>query len=250
MFRNYLAAAFGNLSRNWLYAGITIVGLAVGFAAAILVGLYVRDEYSFERFIAGYQDVYRLEMDAVAPGQKPARTESSQITAAGALKLDFPEVWQVARLARRGMWVGRGEAKTHERIAWTDPDFFRVLPYPVLAGDPVSALGDPNGVVIDRKMARKYFGVDAPIGKTLMIQTVAGEGVLAAAHPMVVKAVLKDVPSQTHLEPFEIFAPGRATWSPLTSLESVYKENPSRTDVSVWTYVRLRPGASPDRSLT
>ena len=47
MLRNYIAAAFGNLSRNWLYAGITICGLAAGFAAAILIGLYVRDEYSF-----------------------------------------------------------------------------------------------------------------------------------------------------------------------------------------------------------
>ena len=55
LLRNYLTAALRNLARNWLYAGITVLGLAAGFAAAILIGLYVRDEYSFERFISGYR---------------------------------------------------------------------------------------------------------------------------------------------------------------------------------------------------
>jgi hypothetical protein len=58
---HYLVAATRALARNWLYAGITVLGLAAGFAAAILIGLYVRDEYSFERFIAGYEQIYRLE---------------------------------------------------------------------------------------------------------------------------------------------------------------------------------------------
>jgi hypothetical protein len=67
------AVAFRNLARNSLYAGITILGVAAGFAAAIPFGLYVRDEYSFERFIAGYEQVYRLETDVLARAKSPGR---------------------------------------------------------------------------------------------------------------------------------------------------------------------------------
>ena len=169
LLRNYLTAALRNLARNWLYAGITVLGLAAGFAAAILIGLYVRDEYSFEHFISGYEQIYRLETDVLAPGQEPARGDTAAGTAAAHLALDFPDLEGVVRLARSSRWVGRDKAETWERVAWTDPDFFEVLPYPVLAGDPVAALHDPNGLVLTRQVARKYFGVDAPIGETLLV---------------------------------------------------------------------------------
>jgi putative ABC transport system permease protein len=242
MLGNYIAAAFGGLTRNWLYTGITILGLAAGFAAAILVGLYVRDEYSFDRFISGYGDVYRLETDVLAPGQEPQRTDWSLNTDAPNLALAFHDVEQVARLARSSEWVGRGEAKIRERVAWADPNFFKVMPYPVLAGDPVAALHDPDGLVLTRKMARKYFGEDAPIGKTLLVQpTDTGlPPLLAASHPMRVKAVLKDIPSQHHLA-FDVFASGRAAWTNLASFDRITAPS------IVWTYVRLRHGASPDR---
>lgn len=243
MLRHNLAVAFRNLARNWLYAGITVAGLAAAFAAAMLIGLYLRDEYSFERFISGYSQVYRLETDVLAPAQEPARTDGASSTAAANLALDFPEVEGIARLARSSRWVGGDEAKTWERVAWTDADFFKVLPYPVLAGDPVAALHNPNGVVLTRKMARKYFGVDAPIGKTLLVQAPAGDAPLfATPHPMRVEAVLEDIPRATHLEQFEIFASGGAAWSPLTLEDQL----PSRSLI-FWTYVRLPPGMSADR---
>jgi putative ABC transport system permease protein len=174
MLRHCLSLALRHAGRNWLYAGITVLGLAAGFAAAILIGLYVRDEYSFEQFIAGYEDVYRLETDVLAPGQEPALGDASASTAAANLALDFPDIEAIARLARSSRWVGRDEADTWERVAWTDPDFFEVLPYPVLAGDPIAALHDPGGLVLTRKMARKYFGVDAPLGETLLVQAPDG----------------------------------------------------------------------------
>lgn len=237
MLRNYLAAVFGNLFRDWFYAWIIILGLAVGFAAAMLIGLYVYDEYSFERFIPGYRHVYRLEMDILAPGAEPQRTDMSWNTVAASVALDFPEVEHVARLALSSQWVGEGEAKSRERVAWVDPEFFGVLPFPVLAGDPVAALHEPDSVVLTHAMARKYFGQDAPIGKTLLVQSVQGD---PTAHPMVVRAVLKDLPGETHLEQFKIFASGLAGWSYLTAFDQ-------SSGVSlVWTYVRLRPGVPVD----
>src|SRR5262245_34084341 len=243
MLRNYLTAACRNLARDRLYAAITIFGLAAGLAAAILIGLYVRDEHSFERFIAGSEPIYRLETDVLASGQEPARGDGAVSTAAANLALDFPDLEGVVRLARSSRWVGRERAETWERVAWTDPDFFKVLPYPVIAGDPVAALHDPNGLVVTRQVARKYFGVDAPIGETLLVQAVSGDDLLSATpHPMRVRAVLEDVPRQTHLEQFKIFASGSAAWSPLARED----QRPSPAPI-FWTYARLPPGMSADR---
>lgn len=191
MLTHYLAVASRALARNWLYAGITVFGLAAGFAAAILIGLYVRDQFSFERFISGYQQIYRLETDVLTPGQEPVRGETAAGSAAAYLALDFPELEGVVRLARSSRWVGRDKAETWERVAWVDPDFFDVLPYPVFAGDPAAALHDPNGLVLTREVARKYFGVDAPIGGTLLVLSPDGDDPLSATpHPMRVRAVL------------------------------------------------------------
>ena len=238
MLRHYLSVAFRHLGRDWLYAGITILGLAAGFAAAILIGLYVRDEYNFERFIAGYEQIYRLETDVLAPGQEPARGDASAGSAAEHLSLDFPELEGVVRLARSSRWVGRDKAETWERVAWTDPDFFEVLRYPVFAGDPVAALHDPNGLVLTREVARKYFGEDAPIGETLLILSPEGDDpVSTTPHPMRVTAVLEDIPRQTHLEDFKIFAPGTAAWANGAPEDRLF----------YWTYARLPPGVSVDR---
>src|SRR3569833_3984236 len=68
MFRNYLVTALRNLKRNRRYAAISIAGLAVAFAAAILIGVFVRDDLTTDRFIPGHADVYRLSINLVAPG--------------------------------------------------------------------------------------------------------------------------------------------------------------------------------------
>lgn len=232
--RDSFTSAFGNLRRDWFYTGTTISGLAVGFAAAMLIGLYVYDEHNFERFIAGYEQVYRLETDRLVPGAEPQPIPFSVTTAAAQVALDFPEVAQVARLALSTQWVGADEAKNRERVAWVDPDFFAVVPFPVLAGDPVAALHEPDGVVLTQAMARKYFGEDAPLGRTLLVQAVSDDPTVRA---LVVRAVLNDPPYGTHLEQFKIFAPGIAAWSRLAA----YDRSPQPFTI-VWTYARLRSG--------
>jgi putative ABC transport system permease protein len=223
MLHNPFAAAFGNLLRDKFYTGIMVLGLAAGFAAAMLIGLYVHNEHSFESFISGYEQVYRLEHDNLGQGR---RTDIVESTAAVQVALDFPEVEQVARLALSSRFVGKDEAKTWERVAWVDPEFFNVLPFPVLAGDPVAALQQPDGIVLTRAIARKHFGQDAPIGETLLVQAVSGDPIV---HPMEVRAVLQD-PGDTHLEQFKIFASGLAAWTPLAESNG-------------FSYVRLRTGA-------
>ena len=238
MFRNYLAASLGNLRRNWLYATISIGGLAISFAAAILIGLFLRDEYSFDRFIPGYEQLYRVQLTLVLPAQKPLHTDFVQPTAAGHLKLDFPEVAEVARLTFLPGYVKTGGNVTPESISWADPNFFNLLRLPVLAGDAAAAMRAPDGLVLTRQTARKYFGRDAPLGKVLLLKPNPTD---PSYHPMRVMAVLEDTPESSHLTA-QIFASSTAPFS-RTSMDELH---PSPYNEDHLTYVRLKPGSHPE----
>ena len=99
MLRNYLAAALSNLSRNRLYAGVTIVGLAIGFAAALLIGVFVRDEFSYDRFISGHERTYLVTQTIVMGSSTPIRSNVTPMMMARPLALDFPQIEAVARLS-------------------------------------------------------------------------------------------------------------------------------------------------------
>src|SRR6185312_5654080 len=98
MFRNVLVCSLRNLAHNRLYAAISIGGLAVAFAAAILIGVFVRDDLATDHFIPGHADVYRLSISLVAPGQAPERLAEARSDLAAFLKADFPQVRATARL--------------------------------------------------------------------------------------------------------------------------------------------------------
>src|ERR1700739_3373102 len=135
MFSNYFAAALRNLSRNRLYAGVTIAGLAIGFAAAMLIALFVRDEYSYDRFIPGHDQVYRASESILNTGEGPIESDSTPALLAPALKLDFAQVQFAARLTSGNFppSVQRGNFSAAEQnLVWVDRDFFRIMPMPTI----------------------------------------------------------------------------------------------------------------------
>jgi putative ABC transport system permease protein len=232
MFRNYLAAALRNLARNKLYAGVTIAGLAIGFAAAMLIGLYVRDELTFDRFLPNHERIYLMTSTIDMPGSKPIETKLSQIRLAELLPLDFPEIELAGRLtgAYFPPTVRRGETVAAEQsLYYADENFFRILRFPVLAGDLEHALDAPDSVVLTPGAARKYFGRDDPVGEILLINR----------EPFRVTAVLKELPSNTHITA-EIFASARSPQSPISQFGPIN----GPVDTTLFTYVRLKPGAS------
>jgi putative ABC transport system permease protein len=146
--------------------------------------------------------------------------------------------------------VRKDGVTAEEPLVWVDPDFFQVLSLPVLAGDPNAAMAAPDGLVLTRAEARKYFGQDAPIGRVLQVNTaieIPGlaqqEGrLLTQFHPMRVMAVLKDIPSNSHLRA-QMFASGRAPFS-LLALDD---RHPSPFNLTSLAYVKLKRGVSADR---
>jgi putative ABC transport system permease protein len=239
MFLNYLVTALRNLARNWLYAAISIFGLAVSFAGAILVAQFVRNEFSYDRWIPGYSQVYKLTSTIEQPGQPPYGGDIIQASAAKELKEQFPKAIAAARVRQDVPTIlqnpdpGDGGV-VDEAFAWVDADYFKVFPLPTIAGDLMTALEQPDSVVMTEKMARKYFGRVDVLGETLTI--IQG----TERRPHKVTAVLEDFPSNTTLVS-EILATGRSTYSPLAQIDT---RPPQRTNVSVQTFVRVAPGTT------
>ena len=250
MLRNYLVTALRNLERNRLYATISILGLAAAFAAAILIAQFVRNEFSYDRWIPGHQQVYKVTNLLLEPGKAPFLSDMSGPGLAGRLRAQFSGASAVARL-QEDVYVPLrrrpGDPESLERnFAWADPDIFKVFPLPALAGDLQTALQRPDTIVITRRMARKYFGRDLPIGETLQVQAI---GPLAPGQPqpaiedrpwhaMRVTAVVKDLPPNTNLTT-EIFASGRSAYSGIVRLDHI-----AAGYLTNFTFVRLSPKAT------
>ena len=237
MFRNYFTVALRHLAHNRLFFSVNLVGLAGGIAAALVIALFVRDELSYERFIPGFRGIYLVSIIATPPeGHASLETLAGESDVASWLKLDLPAVAASARLVPEQIEVRRGDFKAVETMYWADPDFFSLLQLPVYAGNLQTALGRPDGLVLTQSMARKYFGRDDPIGETLEF---------ARKERMTVTAVIKDLPSNTHLDVAAI-ASGRSQASPLTSLDHTPMGSFGEKPWGSYTYVTLKPATRVD----
>lgn len=254
MLRNWFAAAIGNLARNWLYAGITIVGFALAFCAAILIGLFVRQELRYDRFIPGHAQVYRLQQWYRLNGRAPAVTEQTALGWASEVKAAYPGVSAATRIIQDYPIVRSRRNDPGIRdpgFAWVDPDFFRVFPLRAVAGDPATALRAPGSVVLTRSAALRYFGRDVPVGAVLDVLLVR-RGLFAEVmkeqpgdhRSLRVTAIIEDLPSATHLVA-EVFASAAGVYSDRGLIQPRDGDRMSGSPSYVWSYVRLAPHASP-----
>lgn len=237
MIQNYLAAALRNLVRNGAYTIINILGLACGFAAVLLIALFVRDEYSYDRFFPDYDRIFQITETVRPPGEPPLQITVVAADVGPAMKLDFPQVETITRLSPTAASIRHGDIDDPGYVFWADPNFFRVFPLKVVAGDPNAALASPDAVVLTRAMARRYFGRDDPIGALLELNR---------QHNMRVGAVIEDLPANTHLK-VDIFGPGVASFSGLATLDAASADPNALHQENVYTYVKLRPGFPADR---
>jgi putative ABC transport system permease protein len=247
VFRNYLITALRNFSRHRLYTLISVAGLAVGLACAILITLFLRDELSYDRWIPESSSLYRLELTFHLRGRAPWVLASAPLPVLDAMQEEIPEVTGATHLVPEGMTVSVGDRRFYETIAVVDPSFFQVIKLPLVAGDPDTALAQPESIVLSQSTARKYFGNADPIGKTL---TLAGDGILCdrsdtacltASHPLTVTAVMRDLPSNTQLIA-DLLLPNTSQADEIP--KAFRKESWTSTNGS-FGYVRLAPGVDP-----
>lgn len=191
MLQSYLKIAWRNLVRNKAFSAINIVGLAIGLGTCLLIGLFILDELSFDRYNEKADRMVKVVFRASINGQK-IREAHVMPPVAQILKANYPEVEATTRL--RAAWpslITYGEKSfPNERFAYVDPNFFQVFTLPLLSGDANTALAEPNTVVISQTVAGKYFGTENPIGKRLTVKS------WNAA--FTVTGVMNDVPINSH----------------------------------------------------
>lgn len=235
MIKNYLKIAVRNISKNRLYSFINIAGLAIGMASAILILFWVQDELSYDRFDLKANELYRVNWDfkwngteGVGPGTPPPL--------AGKLVSDIPEVTAATRLRPMLRTVVRqGESFYDENgIVAADSNFLALFTFPMVSGNPETALKEPNSVVLTESSARKYFGDISPIGKSLIIGENGKNFYGVYQNLFKVTGVVRDVPHNSQIQ-FDML-------TSMSSYPEVAWRNWSWIWMQVTTYIQLRNG--------
>ncbi len=190
MLKNYLLTAYRNSLKNKLYAGINVLGLAIGITCCLFIALYVQHEQSYDQFHQKKDRIYKVYRTTDRDGYQEVGPTSPPY--AEALLNDFSEEIEatVRVMPRSGLIIAGEKAFTGDDISFVGRDFLQVFTFPLLQGDPATALSEPGSVVLTEAMAQKYFGNVDPIGKELEYEN---------EYPLVVTGVLAAVPENSHL---------------------------------------------------
>jgi putative ABC transport system permease protein len=193
MIRNYYITAIRNLVKHKSYFMLNLIGLAIGITSFIFISLYVINELSYDKFHSQHKELYRVHVYGHMMGQNMAMAATAS-PMAQALLQDFPEVAKVTRVKESGAWfIGNGDKKFNEDgMLFADSTFFDVFDFKFIAGDPKSALVKPRSVVLTEAYAKKYFGDENALGKTI---TVEQDSIFYQ-----VTGIIKDIPDNSHMK--------------------------------------------------
>ena len=228
MFRNYTITALRNLFKNKVFSLINVLGLSVGLASFILIGLYVYHELSMDRYHEKADRIYRIVENLRTENELLLQSVSSPPMGPTMAK-DFPEVESYVRFTDGKFHVRKGDLSFYEDdVVLADSTLFDVFSFHMLEGDPKTALTKPQTAVLTESAATKYFADTDPLGQTLEMDGEVYE----------VTGVMKDLPENSHFR-FDIVL-SFSTWS------SRNKEN----EITGWfwngfhTYVLLKEGTN------
>lgn len=188
MFRNYFKSAFRYLWSHKIFSVINLVGLATGICVCFFALLYVRFELGYDSYHEKAGRIYRLVTDVKT--STGVNYESSSAPMGPAIQAAFPEVQASARVFLDNLIIEKDDRHFNdEEIAYADSSLFSVFTFPLIAGNPGTALNAPYSLVLSETAAKKYFGAVNPVGKTLLVE---------GRYPAQVTALMKDMPANSH----------------------------------------------------
>ena len=197
MFRNYFKTAWRNLVRTPGYSTLNILGLATGMAVALLIGLWVYDQYSFDKSLPDFGRLYRVQRNFYSNGDTLTfRTTSLKL--ADALRNQIPEIEYVAEsdwMGSHGLQVG--DKKLYIRGGQPGGDFLKMFQFPLLYGNMNTSLKEPNSIVLTESTARALFGDKNPINQLVRYDN---------DQDLRVTGILKDLPANSSFE-FKFLVP-------------------------------------------
>ncbi len=203
MFKNYLKVALRNLWKNKAFSAINIIGLSAGLAVCLLIVLYVVDEMSYDKYTENAGRIYRVDADIAFNGTQFSAATTPAPLAPFLLK-DFPQIEQYVRLRNYGdimIKKGNQNIQNHHAV-FADSTFFQVFKLPVISGNALTALNEPNSIVIDETTAKKYFNSTDVVGKSLYADNAVN---------CKITAVIRDMPKQSHFH-FSFIRPMHDTY--------------------------------------
>jgi putative ABC transport system permease protein len=166
--RHYLKSILRNIWKNKLYTIINVVGLSIGLASFIIILLYLNYELSYDKWDERLNNVHRLSVQTEGVNNNMAPAPLAPY-----LQEKDPAVVSTTRIMFFGnneVLLGADEKKIYQKgFAGTDPNFLKVFPFKLVAGDPATALENPGSAVITEDVAKKLFGTTDAMGKTIMV---------------------------------------------------------------------------------
>lgn len=192
MFKNYFKTAWRNLLRNKMFSVINILGLTVSLASIIFIIIWIQNEVSYDKFNVHEDRTYRISREFLNPdGSTNLHLAAVALPFEPLLEKNFPEIEKATRFLQDNDIIRYGEQKFNEkRIIWGENNFFDVFTYRFIEGSAGASLKEPNTVVLTQDMAKKYFGTDAPLNKTLYYGS--------TNTPLKVTGVIANVPGNAH----------------------------------------------------
>ncbi len=229
MLKNYFVVALRNIRRNKVYSFLNMGGLAVGMASFILISLFIRYQLSYDRYHENTGRIYRVATESRMHRTTTALTANPM---APELVREFPEIVHAVRINRVNKKVLIEYENRHfkeERFCLSDPNVFKVFSFPLINGNPDSALKEKYSVVISETIAKKYFGDEDPVGKVLNFENKLD---------FQVTGVMEDIPLNSHFR-CDFLAS-------FACADEIYWKGYSedKTQKSLHTYILLRKGAS------
>jgi putative ABC transport system permease protein len=229
MLYNYLKVSIRNFFKKKVYSAINVIGLSVGAAAALLIFLYVQYELSYDRFVPGHENIYRLVEDRIYPDRRAYFT----LTPSGfstMLPTELPEVEATVRTFGGGAFntvVRVGDNTFSETyFIWADSSFFDVFAFDLVKGNVKEVLRDSKTAILSQSTAKRLFGDSDPIGQSIRLGDEDHE----------VVAIMEDLPDNSHMKINAL----------MPALDIGFIREPNYYVASSYTYLKLAAGTRPE----
>ncbi|HEU5167774.1 MAG TPA: ABC transporter permease, partial [Chitinophagaceae bacterium] len=235
MIRNYLKVAMRYLLRNKGYTSINILGLAIGITCCILIMLFVRSEFSYDKFHTKSDRIYRAWVKEHYEDQDDIIDIVTPLPLAGALQESFGEIESTCRVFNLSSLVKTGDQSFSENISMVDSSFFRLFDFTLVKGDRENPFPTGNSIILTESIAKKYFGKENAIGKNIELQ-LANEKVLFS-----VSGIVRSAPEESSIRYNALisFSNAKFLFSPRT-MKAWFNVNPE-------TYVLLQKDADANK---
>jgi putative ABC transport system permease protein len=235
MIKNYFKVAMRYLLRNKGYTGINILGLAIGITCCILIMLFIRSEWSYDKFHNKADRIYRAWVREHYEDQDDIIDINTPLPLAGALQSSFGEIESTCRVFNVNTLAKTGERSFSEDLRMVDSSFFKIFDFVLIEGDRNNPFPTSNSIILTESTAKKYFGKQKAIGKSIEMQ-LGNEKVMFS-----VSGIAKSAPEESSIKYNALisFSNGKYLFSP-RAMKAWFSISPE-------TYVLLRKDADPDK---